>query len=72
MKTNSITPTAMTILAFLMGTSSAFHGQLRLDEVCSEGCNTVLNLVDYNTGSTYFCGGASPAFCTFEGRCPVL
>jgi len=72
MKTNSIIPTAIGMLALFAGRSSAFHGQLRLDVVCSEGCNDVLNLVDYNTGSTYTCGVVNPSFCNTEGRCPVL
>lgn len=70
--TSSIIPTAISAISFLAGISTAFNGQLRLDVVCSEGCNTVLNLVDYDTGSTYTCGVVNPSFCSFEGRCPVL
>ena len=59
------------VLALLAGSASAFWGQLRLDEVCSEGCNTILNLLDYNTGSTYTCGTVASWYCTWEGSCPV-
>ncbi|KAK4212298.1 hypothetical protein QBC37DRAFT_425212 [Rhypophila decipiens] len=71
MKTNII-PALMGTVSFFTGISSAFNGQLRLDTVCSEGCNTVLNLRDYDTGSTYTCGVLVPSFCSYEGRCPVI
>ncbi|KAK3321872.1 hypothetical protein B0H66DRAFT_552842 [Apodospora peruviana] len=76
MKTTAMIPsaTALTsvVLALFAGSSSAFWGQLRLDTVCSEGCNTILNLKDYNTGSTYTCGTVNPTFCTSEGLCRVF
>lgn len=61
-----------TAIALLAAPASAFYGQLSDNTVCAgEGCNPIVGLVDYNTGSTYTCGVAYASFCTYEGRCPV-
>ncbi|RFU24879.1 hypothetical protein B7463_g11463, partial [Scytalidium lignicola] len=69
---NSVIIQFLGTLAILAGNASAFYGQLSLDEECSEGCNTVLNILDHHAGSTYTCGAVNPSFCTHEGACKVL
>ncbi|RFU28159.1 hypothetical protein B7463_g8178, partial [Scytalidium lignicola] len=69
---NSTLTSLLAAIAFIASGATAFYGQLRLDEECSEGCNLVLNINDYNTGSTYTCGTVNPSFCTYEGACNVL
>ncbi|KAI1370940.1 hypothetical protein F4677DRAFT_464640 [Hypoxylon crocopeplum] len=68
MKTTSL------VIASLASSAAAFWGQLSLDTDCgsSEGCLTILGLLDYDTGSTYTCGNVYPPNCPNEGSCSVF